>query len=418
MTKKTILFIVVAAFLGAAASSFLAGPGQTTTTDVWSGLRAWFPSFGSRTGALPFTGTRVTGATPETALQYEEAVTGAVDKTSPAVISIIITKNLPIIERCRGRNPFSDLPPEFQQFFGNDFDFSIPCDTGKTRQQEVGGGSGFIISSDGLIATNKHVVLDPAASYTVLTNDGRKFDARVLARDPVRDIAVIKISSSGLPTVRLGDSSRVKLGQTAIAIGNALGEFRNTVSVGVISGLARSITAQGEGLTERIEGLIQTDAAINPGNSGGPLLNLKGEVIGMNTAVVSGAQSIGFAIPVNHLKQAIESVRRTGRIIVPFLGVRYILLTPEIARLEDATDQSGALLKGESGNPAVVKNSPAETAGLLAGDIITEINGEKITLDNSLATIIQKFNVGDTVTLTIRRRGQTLKIQLQLEERP
>ncbi|MBU2082104.1 trypsin-like peptidase domain-containing protein, partial [Patescibacteria group bacterium] len=226
-------------------------------------------------------------------LDYEDKVISAVKSASPAVVAITISKNVPIIEQCP-YNPFSDLPPEFQQFFGQNFQFYQPCQKG-TKLQEVGGSSGFVISSDGLILTNKHVVSDTAAEYTVFTNDGKKYPAKVLARDPNIDIAVMKIDAINLPKVKLGNSDSIQVGQAAIAIGNALGEFRNTVSVGIVSGLSRNITASGGGISESITGVIQTDASINPGNSGGPLLNLRGEVIGVNTAMVQGAQNIGFS---------------------------------------------------------------------------------------------------------------------------
>jgi S1-C subfamily serine protease len=240
-------------------------------------------------------------------IDYEQAVIKAVESASPAVISIIISKDLPKIEQCP-YNPFGNLPPDLQDLFGQGFQFYQPCQVG-TERQEVGGGSGFIVSSDGLIVTNKHVVADIDAFYTVLTNDGKKYDAVVLTRDPSQDLAIIKISASGLPVLKLGNSDSIKLGQTAIAIGNALGEFRNTVSVGTVSGLFRDIVASDgrTGKSEKIEGLIQTDAAINSGNSGGPLLNLKGEVIGINTATVSGAENIGFAIPINKAKEAVKT---------------------------------------------------------------------------------------------------------------
>ena len=238
---------------------------------------------------------------------YEMQVIKTVKTASPAVVAITISKNVPIIEQCP-YNPFSNLPPEFQQFFGQNLQFYQPCQKG-TKLQEVGGGSGFIISVDGLILTNKHVVVDTAAEYTVFTNDGKKYSAKVLARDPNIDIAVIKISASNLPTIKLGDSDSIQVGQTAIAIGNALGEFRNTVNVGIVSGLSRNITASGGGgLTETIYNVIQTDASINPGNSGGPLLNLRGEVMGINTAIAQNAQSIGFAIPINQVKEIINNV--------------------------------------------------------------------------------------------------------------
>jgi len=348
-------------------------------------------------------------------VDYEQAIIKAVEQSSPAVISIIISKNLPVIEQCP-YNPFSDLPPEFQQFFGGQGQLYQPCQKG-TKLQEIGGGSGFIISSDGLIVTNKHVVFDESASYTVLTNDGKKYDAKVLARDLNLDLALIKISVTNLPVVSLGDSDSLKLGQTAIAIGNALGEFRNTVSVGVISGLSRSITATGEGSSETLQNLIQTDAAINAGNSGGPLLNLRGEVIGINVAMATGAQNIGFSIPINSVKKAIESVKSTGRIISPYLGVRYTIITSDLAKQEKLLTENGVLIEGDEKNPAIIPNSPAAKAGLKAGDIITEINGEKITQDKSLGLLLQKYNVNDIITLKVLRASKEMEIKVTLEER-
>src|SRR4030042_4966369 len=219
----------------------------------------------------------------------EQLIIKAVEDVSPAVVSIVITKDVPIIEQYY-YNPFQ----QFEQLFCGDFQFEIPqYQQQGTEKQEVGGGSGFIVSADGMILTNKHVVLDTEAEYTVFTNDGKKYPAKVLARDPVQDLAIIKIDQEktinneggfalkSFPTVKLGDSDEIKIGQTVIAIGNALGEFRNTVSVGVVSGLSRSITASGGGLSETLEDVIQTDPAINKGNSGGPLLNLRGEVLGI-----------------------------------------------------------------------------------------------------------------------------------------
>lgn len=352
----------------------------------------------------------------ESTVDYEDAVIKAVEKASLAVVSIIISKNVPIIEQCP-YNPFSDLPQEFQQFFGGGVQFYQQCQKG-TKLQEIGGGSGFIISNDGLIMTNKHVVYDKDALYTVLTNDGKKYDAKVLAQSPALDLAVVKIKADNLPIISLGNSEGLRLGQTTIAIGNALGEFRNTVSVGVVSGLARTITASGGDMVETIEGVIQTSAAINPGNSGGPLLNLKGEVIGINVATVSGAQNVSFAIPVNQAKKAIESVKKTGKIISPYLGVRYILISSELAKKEKLSVDSGALIRGGSDGPAIVKNSPAVKAGIQVEDIILEINGKKISQGYSLASLIQEYSVGDVITLKILRDGKETEIKVTLEERP
>jgi len=217
-------------------------------------------------GTSNVTSSNSTGNIPslyKPALEYERTVVDAVKKASPAVVAITVSKNVPVIENCPV-NPFGDLPPEFQQFFGPDYQIQGQCQNG-TKLQEIGGGSGFVISSDGLVLTNKHVVADEKASYTVFMSDGKKYDAKVLARDPVQDLAVVKIEASGLPTVELGDSNSLELGQTAIAIGNALAEYRNTVSVGVISGLPRTVTAGGEGIGEEtIRNAVQTDAAINP----------------------------------------------------------------------------------------------------------------------------------------------------------
>ena len=352
------------------------------------------------------------------AIDYERAVVEAVKKASPAVVSITISKNVPIIENCPS-SPFLDLPPEFKDLFGDQFpQFFAPCEKG-TKFQEVGGGSGFIISSDGLILTNKHVVADRTASYTVFTNDGKKYSAKVLARDPAQDLAIIKIDTSGLPVVELGDSDALEIGQTAIAIGNALGEFRNTVSVGVISGLSRTITASGGGdFSERLQGVIQTDAAINQGNSGGPLLNLRGQVVGINTAIASGAQSIGFALPVNLAKRDIQSVKATGEIQVPFLGVRYLILTPEIAKQQKLPVEYGALVRGSDEGPAVEPNSPAALSGLQAEDIILEVNGQKIDKDRTLIEAISKFGVGDAVELRVNRGGKTITLKVTLVKRP
>ncbi len=350
------------------------------------------------------------------AIDYEEAVIHAIEKASPSVISIIITKDLPVIENCPF-DPFGDLPPEFRQFFGP-FEFNRPCSKG-TKKQEVGGGSGFVVSSDGLVITNKHVVSDEDASYTVLANDGKKYEAEVLARDPVQDLAVVKMKGApaDLQSLKLGDSDSVKLGQTAIAIGNALGEFRNTVSVGIVSGLSRAIDASGGGTVEHLEGLIQTDAAINPGNSGGPLLNLKGEVIGINTAVAQGAENIGFAIPINKAKRDIESVKKTGKISVPYLGVRYLIITPELAKRDKLPVDEGVLVRGGEDGPAVVPDSPAAKAGIQTEDIIVSLNGEEITADRSLASLIQKYAVGDAVRIKIVRSGNEIDLSVKLEER-
>ncbi len=420
-SKKIAAFIVAAAlvggFIGSVASSGTAH--ADFLSNIWNFLSGK-PSSTSSTS----TGPGATTTPYQSANSYEQAVIDAVKKASPAVVSIVISKDVPIIEQCPQEfNPFSNLPPEFQQFFGNNFGSGnfqtyVPCQKG-SQLQEVGGGSGFIVSSDGLIVTNKHVVSDTSATYTVLLNNGKKYDAKVLARDPVQDLALIKIDATGLPTVTLGNSDGLELGQTTIAIGNALGEFRNTVSVGVLSGLARTITASGATYgSETIQGVMQTDAAINPGNSGGPLLNLQGDVIGINTAIVSGAQNIGFAIPINQAKKDIQSVQTSGVIETPYLGVRYLSITADMAKTQNLPVDHGALLRGDTNGPAIVPGSPAEKAGLKAEDIVLEVNGTPVDATNTLISLIDQYNVGDTVTLKVERGTQTLDIPVTLAKRP
>lgn len=348
----------------------------------------------------------------------EDAVTLIAERSSQSVVSIVISKYVPIVEKYYV-NPFEefDIPPELKPFF--EFHFEIP----KFRQkgyekQKVGGGTGFIVSSDGLILTNKHVVNDPNAEYTVYLNDGRKFKAKVLLLHPTDDLALIKIDARSLKPLPLGDSDKVKLGQFVLAIGNALGEFQNTVSFGVISGLKRSITASDEkGNIERLENLIQTDAAINFGNSGGPLINLKGEVIGVNTAIAGGAENIGFAIPINRAKKMIQDYRTKGKIEIPFLGVYYILINDEIQKKFNLPVNYGAYVYKESGS-AVIPNSPAELYGLKDRDIILELDGEKITTQNSLGQIIQKKSIGQRVNLKVLRKGKILNIFVILRSLP
>ncbi|HXF43954.1 MAG TPA: trypsin-like peptidase domain-containing protein [Candidatus Paceibacterota bacterium] len=411
MSKKLLVIVVFSVIIGIALGSAYF-PAERAKANIFGSILDFLKGSVS-------TSTPVSTETPiyKPVADYEAAVVAAIEEAQPSVVSIVISKYLPVIEQCP-YDPFSDLPPEFRQFFGGGFQFSQPCEKG-TEKKDVGGGSGFIVSEDGLILTNKHVVYDTKAEYTVFTSDGKKYPASVLARDPFQDIALIKINAVGLKPAKLGDSDSVKLGQVAIAIGNALAEFRNTVSVGVISGLSRNITASGSGFgTETIQGVIQTDAAINPGNSGGPLLNLKGEVIGVNTAVASGAENIGFAIPINQAKRDIESVKRTGSIRVPYIGVRYLTITAEVAEKQGLSVDHGALIQRTDEGPGVVPGSPAEKAGLKTDDIILEVDGKKVTPESVLGSIIQRYSVGDTVTLKVLRSGEKIEVKVTLEERP
>ena len=353
----------------------------------------------------------------------EEATIRVVKEVSPAVVSIIITKDVPVFEQYY-INPFE----EFGQPF---FEFEVPQYRQEgTQKQEVGGGTGFIVSEDGMILTNSHVVSDKEADYTVFTIDGKKYPAKVLARDTFRDLALIKIEPEKIvgekgeftlksfPAAKLGDSDNLQIGQTVITIGNALGEFKNTVSAGVISGLGRRVTASGGGVVETLEDVIQTDAAINQGNSGGPLLNLKGEVIGVNFAMVQQAENIGFAISINKAKKDIEQVKKFGKISFPFLGVRYVLINEEIQKENNLPVDYGAWVqKGEGGEPAIFPGSAAEKVGLEEGDIILEFNGEKITTENTLAKIIMEHDLGDKITLKILRQGKEKIFEVVLGER-
>ncbi|MFH1462625.1 MAG: trypsin-like peptidase domain-containing protein [bacterium] len=349
----------------------------------------------------------------------EEYIVSVVKTASPAVVSIIITKDIPVYEEYY-----------VSPFFDNPF-FQMPQYRQKgTEKQEIGGGTGFLVSKDGMILTNKHVVLDAEADYTVFTNDGKSYPAKVLAMDPLQDLAIIKIDQEktvndqggflfrDFPVLKLGDSDKLQIGQTVIAIGNALGEYKNTVSLGVVSGLGRKITASGGGLVETLEDVIQTDAAINKGNSGGPLLNLSGEVIGINTAMVQDAQSIGFAVPINKAQKDIEQVKSLGKIVYSFLGIRYVLITEAIQKENSLEADYGAwIVGGDPGESAIYPDSAAEKAGLKENDILLEFNNEKITAENSLAKIIMKYDPGEKVSLKILRNGKEITLQVVLGER-
>jgi serine protease Do len=282
---------------------------------------------------------------------------------------------------------------------------------GRVVTQE-GGGTGFIITSDGLIATNKHVVPDDKAKYTVFLNDGRSFPAKVLARDPFNDLAMIKIEATGLPTVELGNSDDLKVGQWVVAIGNALGQFENSVTVGVISAKERTIEVENG---ERLDGLLQTDAAINSGNSGGPLVNLRGQVVGINTAVAAKgfAEGIGFAIPTNTVKTAIDQVVKSGKIVRPYIGISYIPVTPDVASQYDLPVDHGVWLATRS---SIISGSPAAKAGLQVNDIITEIDGKEINENQTLPKLLLTHQPGDKITLTVLRGTKPVKIELTLTE--
>jgi serine protease Do len=289
-----------------------------------------------------------------------------------------------------------------------------------TETRKVGGGSGFLVSADGLAVTNRHVVSDTSATYSLLFSDGTTAPVDVLARDEVLDIAILQIASTTdrtWPYLPLGNADDLRLGQPVVAIGNALAEFDNTVSSGVISGLSRSITARDQrGGAEQLERVIQTDAAINPGNSGGPLLNLRGEVIGVNVAASLEAQNIGFALPVNAIASVIESVKATGEIVRPFLGVRYRMVTESLVEENNLPITYGAIVLpgADRDQLAVIPGSPAALAGIREGDIILEVN--KVSLEErSLASVLREQAVCKTITIKIWRNGTELLRSVTLE---
>jgi len=347
----------------------------------------------------------------------QSQVIEVVKKASPAVVSIVASAEIPTFE-----NYFDvplGIPEEFGQFFG-----APQRRQNGTQEQQIGAGTGFLVSSDGYIVTNKHVVSQEDADYTVYLNNeenrGEKIKVWVMARDPENDLAILKIDKKDLPFLTFSDSSQLQVGQTAITIGYALGEFENTVSKGIISGLSRSITTRGgfSSPSEKLKNLIQSDAAINPGNSGGPMLDIEGNVIGINVAMAS-AENIGFALPGNEAMEVFREVKETGVIKEKenaYLGVRYLLLNKSLKKNNDLPYDFGALiLRGEKlSDLAVIPGSPADKAGLIENDIILEINNEKITERNTLGDMVDKYKPGDEVTLKIYHKDQVKEVKIIL----
>ncbi len=353
----------------------------------------------------------------------EDKITiSAAKMASPAVVSIVISKILPKIKEIHMGGNLEDvfglmLPHQHQEG-------AVPPEILDEQEKEkvtVGGGSGFIVKPNGIILTNKHVVFDADAEYVVITSDDKEYPARVLTRDLINDVAILKIDAKNMPVVQLGDSAKIQPGQTVLAIGNALGLFSNTVSKGIISGLSRQISAAtGTGEeSEQLRGVIQTDVAINQGNSGGPLISLDGEVVGINTAVIFGAQNIGFAIPINRAKKDLDDLEKYGRIVQPFIGLRYVMLSAAIKEKYNLATDYGALVVRDHipGSHAIVPKSPADKAGIKENDVILEINGEKLTEKNDLSDVVQKCKVGHEIGLTILRKDKTIQTKTVLEER-
>lgn len=322
--------------------------------------------------ALPgSTTTTSTGKTIQVTKE-ESAIISVVDSSGPSVVSIV----------GKGLDPFS----------GNFDDQSA--------------GTGFIVDSTGVVVTNAHVVADSENVFTIVTKDKKTYTAKSISSDPINDIAFLRIEGSNLPALVFGDSSSLKVGQSVVAIGNALGKFDNTVSTGVVSGLGRRLALSA---SESFEGLIQTDAAINPGNSGGPLLNLSGQVIGVNFAK-AGAENIGFAIPADTVRTILSNYLANGKIVRPFLGVGTRLITKDSAAINKIPE--GALVA------SVSVGSAAEKAGLRRNDIITTFDGQAISEENSLAKAISSKKVGDTVVIKIWRSGDVSSVTVVLTAAP
>lgn len=366
-----ILFIVIASAMGGALADrlFVIKPLDYLT---------------SRKGGI------TTGATIDRKIVNEESVvTKTVEDVSPSVVTVSIeTPQRQVLQ--------------FDIFRG------LQKRTEGGSQQDI--GSGFIVSADGLIVTNKHVVADKNSTYKVVTSDDKEYEVKDIARDPANDIAVLKIDATGLKPIPLGASDNLKVGQFVVAIGTALGEFRQTVTTGVVSGLGRGITAGSafEGFVEQLDDVIQTDAAINPGNSGGPLLNSLGQVIGINVAVAQGAENIGFAIPVDTVKKSLNQYQSTGHFTQkPFLGVEYQMITQRAALLQEVPQ--GALVTN------IVEGSPAQKAGIQVDDIIVKIDDEALKdKEGGVADVITKKKVGDKVKLEIYRNNENITLEATL----
>jgi serine protease Do len=344
----------------------------------------------------------------------DKQVISTIKKVMPAVVSIAISKSLENLKQ-----ELSAFAPLFKK--NKRKKINIPdLLVDPHGMVNVGGGSGFVVSSEGLILTNKHVIADPRAEYTIITADGTSHPAVIITRDPIYDVAIMKIKAAGLPTVSLGDATKLELGQSVVAIGNALGLFRNTVSLGIVSGLSRAITAQADPKSppQEMRGLIQTDAAINPGNSGGPLGDLNGKAIGINAAVVFGAQNINFAIPINAARRDLEDLARFGHVRRPLLGVRYLIIDENLQSKLGLPVDYGAFVMGEGEHGhAVVPDSPADKAGIRNKDIILECDGKKVDKDHPIQDTLDNKKVGEVLKLSVLRKEKRFEVKLVLAER-
>jgi serine protease Do len=332
--------------------------------------------------------------TPKSNLSMENPIADVAAKVGPAVVKIDIVKEVKMEE-----NPFKDFEndPFFKHFFGDEIPFNIK------PMPEKGTGSGFIINKEGYILTNAHVVED-ATEINVTLSDNRKFKGKVVGKDRATDLAVVKIDANNLPVATLGDSSKLRPGDAAIAIGNPYG-YSHTVTAGIISALGRSPDNP-----EEAGNFIQTDAAINPGNSGGPLINIRGEVIGVNTAIIPFAQGIGFAIPINTAKDILEQLIKKGKVERAYLGIYMQSINDELKEYFKLPDKKGVIVAD------VVNGSPADKAGIQRGDVIKEVDHKKISSPKELQDEVRSHKVGDKIVLLIYRDGHTQFISVKLGE--
>ncbi|KKT30072.1 hypothetical protein A3G55_02415 [Candidatus Giovannonibacteria bacterium RIFCSPLOWO2_12_FULL_44_25] len=347
---------------------------------------------------------------------YEQQVIKVIESSLQAVVSIAASKNVELVEEDLMKMGMD--PRMFEERLFGEAD--------ESGNVSVSGGSGFIVDSSGLILTNKHVIQDKEADYKVVMGQD-KYDVKIIGQDPLSDIAILHIINppTNLQFIKLGTSKNLKLGAVVVAIGNALGEFQNSVSTGIISGLSRFLSAitDMEGHQQRLRGLIQTDAAINPGNSGGPLINLDGEVIGINAAIVFGAQNIGFAIPIDQARKDLEEIKKYGHIRSPFLGVRYVILNKVVANHFRIPMDHGALIVREGlpgglkASPAVLPGSAAAEAGIKEHDIILAANGKNITEKETLEDVLSECKIGDNLKLKVLRKGKEIDCDIKLEDR-
>ncbi len=319
----------------------------------------------------------------QTIVQEENAIISVVEKSANSVVAIGIVRQ--VVDPL---DPFAD-----------------------SQKKDATIGTGFVVEKTGVIVTNKHVV-NKSGEYSVVTNDGKKYDVRKIYRDPALDLAILKIDSTDIPALEMGDSSKLRVGQTVIAIGNALGKYTNTVTTGIVSGLGRKVITGDlySDSLESMDNLIQTDAAINPGNSGGPILNSAGLVIGVSVSTTEGAQNIGFAVPINAVRDVVDEFLQNGAIIRPYIGIKYRYISKEISDLNNVTP--GAYIQ------EIAKGSPAEQAGLELGDIITKINNIEINSENKLGEVVSKAGIGSTLELTLWRKGKLGKLSTKITDTP